>query len=459
MTLFKKGTPFVRSWSISLMAFAFLTVSAGASTFTTARITNDSIVDVEPTVVRQTASGVTATIMGYISYPSGPTGAPRNTYVSRGDDGLTFSGMLSIPETKLWTYSADPYLAPNQTEKAVHPERTYMVGTLGSLNWNGGAPTGIAVWTSDDAGRNWSAPTVIASTTPTSPNSTDKPHIGISQHSSSYGYVYVAYLQKYSMNGQTRYGIRVARSTDGDNWYGAAFGEDVEIYSSTNQMNCAQVVVAPANGYVYVTWVDFGTNRIMLARSPAPAVISGSWTIDNTGPTGDFYAPGAILNGGVRAITVPVTRYNWKTNKIIVVWHERGAEGSADVYVAAKGTTGWQAKQKISNEALCPMGSTADQWRPAVDFRSNGELYITYYDRQGDCANDSLYDLYFVRLGNGNPFSVLEGPSRVSTFQSNPFNNNRILGEYHELWCDAFICYSAWIGADTQGDLFLTTIQ
>lgn len=451
----------MRNWLKFLIVFAFLTVSSSASTFTTARITNDSTVDVEPTVTRQTAGGVTATIMGYIGHPSGPTGAPRNYYVSRGDNGQTVSGILSLPAGQSWTYSADPYLAPNQTVNAVHPQRTYMVGTLGNLSVNSGAPTGIAVWTSDDAGRNWSAPTVVASTTATSPNTTDKPHIGVSQHSSSYGYVYVVYMQRYSLNGQTRYGIRVARSTDGDNWYGPALGEDVEIYSSTNSMNCAQVVVAPANGYIYVTWVDYGANRIMLARSPSPGVISGSWTIDNTGPTGNFFAAGGNLSGNVRGITVPITRYNWKTNKVIVVWHEREAAGStrADVYVAAKGTTGWQAKQKISNEALCSPGSTADQWRPAVDFRSNGELYITYYDRQRDCANDSLYDLYFVRLGNGNPFSILEGPSRVSTFQSNPLLNSRAVGEYHELWCDATICYSAWIGADTQGDLFLTTIQ
>jgi hypothetical protein len=443
------------------MVLVFSALSANASTFTTARITNDATVDVEPTVVRQTAAGYTATIMGYIGHPNGPTQAPRNYYVSRGDNGQTFSGLLGLPAGQNWTYSADPYLAPNQTPNANHPVRTYMVGTLGNLSVISGAPTGIAVWNSDNAGQTWSVPTVIASTPATSPNTTDKPHIGVSQHSSSYGYVYVAYMQRYrDVNNVTRYSIRVARSTDGDNWYGPAFGEDVELVNSTSYLNCAQVVVGPANGYIYVTWADYGANRIMLARSPSPGTISGAWTLDSTGPTGNFFST-TNLNGSVRAITVPITRYNWKTNKIIVVWHEREAAGSnqADVYIAAKGTAGWQAKQRISNEALCAPGSTADQWRPAVDFRSNGELYVTYYDRQRDCANDALYDLYFVRLGNGNPFTVLEGPSRVSTFQSTlPLNSNAV-GEYHELWCDATICYSAWIGIDTQGDLFLTTIQ
>jgi hypothetical protein len=438
---------------------AFLTFSAGASTFTTARISNDVNRDFEPTIVRQTAGGVTATIMGYIKYPAT---VARNHYVSRGDDGQTFAGMLSLPANESWNYSADPYLAPNQTPYAVHPERTYMVGTLGV---NTGVPTGIAVWNSDNAGRNWSAPTVIARTGGTA-NATDKPHIAVSQHSSSAGYVYVAYMQRYVQSGVTRYGIRIARSTDGDNWYGSLYGEDVEIFSSTSLSNCAQVVVAPANGYIYVTWVDYVANRIMLARSPAAGTISGSWTIDTAGPTGNFFGTGLNMNGSIRGMTVPITRYNWKTNKVIVVWNERESATSnrSDVYVAAKGTTGWQPKQKISNEASPCLDSsgqptTTDQWRPAVDFKSNGELYITYYDRQRDCANNLLYDLYFVRLGNGNPFTILEGPVRVSTFQSNASLNSNAVGEYHELWCDTTVCYNAWIGADTVPDVFLSTIQ
>ncbi len=130
----------MRSWSKSMLMFAFFTFSAGASTFSTVRISNDANRDFETTVVRQTAGGVTATIMGYIKYPST---VARNHYVSRGDDGQTFSGMLGLPAGESWNYSADPYLAPNQTIYAVHPERTYMVGTLGV---NSSVPTGIAVW-------------------------------------------------------------------------------------------------------------------------------------------------------------------------------------------------------------------------------------------------------------------------------------------------------------------------
>ena len=445
----------MRSWSGFALLVVLTAASAEASTFTRVRLTQDPNPDWEPTVTRQTAGAVTATIVGYIKSVNT---FPRNHFISRGDDGVTVSGVLALPPGTTWNYSADPYLAPNQAPAALHPQRTYMVGALG---FGSNLPSAIATWYSDDAGRTWSAPTVIArSGTGTGLLLTDKPHIAVSQASNAAGHVYVAYKTEGAGNVNA---IRISRSTNGDTWPGVAGGEDVEIYSSSNSLNCAQVVVA-ANGYIYVLWVDYIANRIMLARSPSPGVIHGAWTIDFGGPTGNFFRKADLMDGNLSAITVPVARHNWVTNKIIVVWHEKESPTSnrADVYIAAKGTTGWQPKQKISVETCNVSGPVLnlDQFRPAFDYKSSGELYITYYSRQRDCPTNQVYDHYFVRLGNGNPFPVLEGPKATTNFLSNPALNGNTVGEYQEVWCSATTCYNAWIGTDVNwGDVYLTTIQ
>src|SRR5688572_21098712 len=107
----------------SLFGFALLVVlTVASSTFSQDRLTQDANWDWEPTVTRQTASGVSATIVGYIKNVNGK---PRNHFISRGDDGVTVSGILPLA-AGTYNYSADPYLAPNQAPAALHPQRTYM---------------------------------------------------------------------------------------------------------------------------------------------------------------------------------------------------------------------------------------------------------------------------------------------------------------------------------------------
>jgi len=285
----------------------------------------------------------------------------------------------------------------------------------------------------------------------------DKPTCDVSFYSGSAGYLYVSYMKATTSGGTTTYDIRCARSTDG----GATFDQDVSVYSSTNVLDAATVVVG--SGYIYVVWVDYSASpqKIYEARSPSTGTLAGTWSLDSGGPTGYFFIDESDqMNGKLRGRTIPMVRFNWPTTKISIVWHEKEASGShlADVYYAAKGSGGWQSKVKISNESAC--GSHTDQFMPALDFDGNGNMIVTYYDRQDDCSNNYYYEYYTKIDSTG---SQLSAPAKVNTFQSDPTENTflsgtlyeyRFIGDYQQVWGDSgspITWHSAWIGAPVSG--------
>ncbi len=81
----------------------------------------------------------------------------------------------------------------------------------------------------------------------------------------------------------------------------------------------------------------------------------------------------------------------------------------ADVYYTAKGPRGWQAKVRINDVTI------NDQFMPALDFDSSGNLVVTFYDRRDD-PNNLLYHLYMAHIDSNG--TRLEPTSRVSNFQS-----------------------------------------
>jgi len=232
----------------------------------------------------------------------------------------------------------------------------------------------------------------------------------------------------------------VARSTDGGN----SFDQDVVVASSTNVLNVANVVVSSSSGYVYVNWVDFSANpqKLYLARSQYAGSLSGTWTPDSSGATGYFFVnTGDYMNGNLRGMTVPMMRHNWPAGKLSLVWHEKEASGShlADVYYAAYTTSGWQSKVKISNESPNCGSSHTDQFMPALDHDSNGDVLVTYYDRQNNCSN-SEYRLYFTKITSSG--SQLQAPTDASGGTPStavPWCDNQCtyVGDYMQVWGDA----------------------
>lgn len=452
--------------------------TADATVGSTTNSTNDTATDFEPAMVRaQKADGTVATVTMSIKVLS--DGTMRNFYVS--NDGLsTTSGLLPLPAGQTWSY--DPTLYPNLFTSGVAPGRLYCAGIVsnGTLLNNQ-----IAVWRSDDLGRgDWATPTIVEAggifqlpDNLREERTLDKPTVTVGGYSASKGYVYVSYLRQSVIKNSSNllvkrfYSIWIARSTDG----GTTFGAPVKIWTNEADTtpppaNCAHVIASPGNGYIYVTWAVYSpTNRIMLARSPASGTVSGTWVVDSTGPTGNFNKD--VRSNGMQAMTIPITRYNWVANKIAIVWNERETTASSsrsDVYYAEKGPAGWTTwngvnKLRLSNEASPCVNAagtpvTTDQLRPAIDFDATGKMTVVYYDRQGDCANNNRYNVYFTQIDRY--ATVVQPPTLLSPFNSSVSENNNRIGEYFDIWCETAICYTAWIGTpNLQGDVFVSTIQ
>lgn len=428
------------------------TFPVGPSVLYSANATEDANQDVSPSVLSITLDDTDYTITAFTKYIDPITA--RN-YFSTTSDFMTFTqGELPMPDG--YQVSANAVLGANVLTTGIAPGRIYCAGIV--FNWVPHVPpNGIAVWHSDDGGRSWSAPAIV-SRNDSSNYFLDRPHIGVSWASGTVGYVYVAYT-KYNNSDLSQNQLLVSRSTDG----GLTFEDPVPVISG--KIANPQILVNPFFGYaIYALWVDFSANEIQMSRS---LDYGKTWEAPQTAAAGNmiagennFWNESDYLNGDLRAITAPRARFNWVKNKICVVWHEREQPGSnaTDVFYTAKSFQGWQAKVRVNDV------QTNDQFMPALDFDSDGNLKVIFYDRRDDPDN-LLYHQYIAHIdSNGNDLSPNE---RVSTFQSNPKGyRDHFIGDYQDIWDWTFSSgekyHSAWVGigipANT-GDVYLSGIE
>jgi hypothetical protein len=105
-----------------------------------------------------------------------------------------------------------------------------------------------------------------------------------------------------------------------------------------------------------------------------------------------------------------------------------------------------------------------DQFMPALDYDTNGNVIVSFYDRRDDSSNIK-YHMYVSHISaTGGSL----GPNlRVSTFQSDPTPYpNKFIGDYQDIWCepetgtgtDYFL--DSWVGISSQsiGDIYLSLI-
>lgn len=414
----------------------------------TDNMTSDSYQDIEPSVIAYNSNGTIYRTTAYVKIlTDGIT--PRNYYSTTADYTTFYKGALALPSG--YTRSADPLMAKNAYNGGIAPGKIYLSGIVYNPNPPGtntfGAPNGIAVWRSDDGGRNWSQPS-LASVNTDSAYFLDKPAVAVSWHSASLGYVYVAYT-KFNYTGTIRT-LYVAKSIDG----GLTFSASVAVGSSTsNAINGAQVLVNKNYGHVYVLWTDFTAKKIYMSTSTN---YGQSWSAAEIVAAGNMFK--ANINGGVKVGSLPMARFNWVANKICVVWteHESATSTKTDIYYTAKGATGgWQTKVLINDVV------TNDQFMPALDFDTTGNMAVTFYDRRDD-INNKLYHLYMARINSNG--QNLQPNARISTFQSNPAiytQYQNFIGDYQDLWDQSSggeNYYSAWVGIPSTGDIFMSVI-
>jgi hypothetical protein len=413
-------------------------------------MSSDQVHEVEPAIVSTTQQ----TIIVATRYDSSGNN-PQNVVYEPGNPAVALppplGGYTDTGDPALaWYIGSNVYLA----ELAFGPNNS---------------PNGIFVQGADQAGQNWTGPFRVA-TSPDASSTYDKPSIAVSNAGATAGYIYVAYTQ-YIPSSNT-YSIWVARSTNGGSTFDQHYvPQDLSGNCACGNVQMSQVMVDPSNGTVYVSWVDYGLNQIRIARSSPGGDLSGLWTVMTNGPSGDaaghfISAPDFLIGENVRALTVPIGRFDSLVRRIVLTWHARASATNllTDVYYGVynpdNGT--WLDQPKIINNenATCD----TDELMPAIDYdRNNGNALITYYSRQSNCGN-TVYDLYFaVRDTAG---SLVQSPTLASSFESDP-GYRGFLGDYQDVFGGNFggfytIFYSAWIGNPPPSgyqDVMLTRIE
>ncbi len=351
------------------------------------RVTNDAYLDVEPSTTATTVFGTQYSVSAWIKY--GPPQKYASIYYAYTTNFSSFTtGQLSIPAG--YTRSADP-------QTAVNP---YTGGT-------------------------WSGPTIVEMRS--NHYLLDRPAIAVSTHPNTLGYVYVAYVSVNEYD-RTQNALVVERSTDG----GLSFGTPVVI--SIGRVTAPDLVVDSNTGKLYVFWSDNTNQRIVVASSTDYGISFGSYE-QVTGP----YYLGPTIYPGVPAQTCALARFHYQSGRVIVTWMGYSAEtGSMEVYYSYKPCTsncnawGWRNPIQVNDN------STNDQFMPAIDFNSAGNVVIAFYDRRDDPQNIKYHEYYAYLNVDG---ARLEANTRITTTPSDPTDIHAtagavvdFIGDYQSLW-------------------------
>jgi len=365
--------------------------------------------------------------------------------------------------------SYDPYLAVNPYSNGIMPKTIYLVGNAATLGSGGSKTVAVVGWRSLDGGQTWQGPVVIASSPETSDANrvVDKPHIAVSYHPATRGWIYVGYSD-------TSGRLVVRRSQNGGVTFSGPYViSSANAQSSHKNTNGLQLLVSPYSGYIYAFWSDYVDDRIYWARSRDHGMTWSSRSVfPNSITPAHFLLNQQAINSIVRAPSFPIARFNWAANRISVVWHEcsqsvtgktvspcSGSGVHTDVYYSYLDQYGGGGKILVNDDH-----GLSDQFMPALDFNASGNVLITFYDRRDDPSNVN-YRLYRAWINSsGSPYT---GNQAVSQFSSFPVSTGDIppfLGDYHETWMSTYngmdTWFSSWIGEDAgNADVFISAIQ
>lgn len=395
------------------------TSTKAAQSLFTHRANNDFQEDTEPSIIA--ALDGNATSICYIKRTD--AGNFRNFSAFTTDFSAFTRNVLPIPGR--FTDSADPLQSANVFDTGIAPRRIYLTGIL----FNGGEdqpPNAIGVWRSDDGGATWSMPTIVDESN-SSDFFLDKPDVDVHWYSGRRGHAYVAYVRIDNSNSNNTQ-VKVARSTDG----GLSFSTPVTVAQGRYQG--VQMLSSPFGNRIYVIWVDFANDRLLMSWSDDGG---SSWTSPEFIASGELLDGADPVNGLRRAVTLPMARYNHIDNSIGVVWHEYDGS-SIEIYFARKDGSGWSTKKRIN------FPTTNDQFMPALDFDPVGNYIVVFYDRSAD-PNNLLYQESWVQIDpDGN---VLDRGVEARNYQTDPTDYTfNFIGDYQDIWW--------WDYTDTWGDRF-----
>ncbi len=281
---------------------------------------------------------------------------------------------------RLYDNAGDPVLAANVYDGGIAPKRIYCVGNLFRVAQDA-APSAIALWHSDDGGQTWSQPTMV-----TQENGggllADKPTVAVSYYNGTLGHVYVAWAVRDSNNPNTSH-LSVAWSTNG----GATF--ETPFIISWDNVNDSSIAVDANTGTVYAVWLNFRTSDIRVAQSSGTSgsLAFGTHSIVSSG---NF---AATLYNGLRSPTVPLARFNWVSARLMVMWHMIDPVGGLyaktyySYYPCSVDCNGYAWKNKV----VIPQATTFDQFQPAFDYTSSGDVMASFYSSHEDTQGQKYY--------------------------------------------------------------------
>lgn len=403
------------------------------------RVTTDTDVDVESSIVAVDRNGATHTCATAIKFaPIGTLGRIGRIHSASTTNFSTFvRGPLPMPAA--YNRSVDPYMSVNPYTGGIAPKRMYTVGVLHNQNIN--LFSAIGLWRSDNGGQTWSAP-VEVEVRGGGGLFLDKPAVMVSWHSGSLGYVYVAYV---NIDFNTNNSVLIfERSTDG----GLSFGNQILLAIGPN-LTAPQLVLNSTTGAVNVLWADESNRDIRMTASTNLGVSFGPHEIVAT----NFHV--GNINVSVRAGTYPGARFHWMSGRIIVAVHGNGtgAAGTTDVYYTYKPCVsncnffGWRNTIRV-NDVIAN-----DQFFPGIAYTASGNVVISFYDRRDDPGN-LLYHVYYAYLNLDG--TALQANQRISTFASNPVEHTNVLtdgvqsqfiGDYQDLWSWIYSTGERGVGA------------
>ena len=434
----------------------------------------DPLQDREPAViVQRTSGGTDRVITAWIKRTADSLGQLRVAAIDASDLGGNWQKpTLPCPffSCSSTDTSGDPYLAENPYTSGIFPKRVYLAGVSGRAS----GENQITIWSSDDAGASWSTQAALSHSFDLT-WAADKPSISVSWEPSTAGQTYVAHLLINEQNPacwdgqrfvQCNSRIVVSRldSTTGQ------FHEVEVLDGGGTAVSSPIVVTHTANrGWVFLVWLNWQTNRIKVAFSTDygdtfPIVRETSaGTLLGIGTDSLSNAFGAT----VYARSMLMARFNSISGTLGIVWHARepNSTSASDIkfiswnpWTYAFGTR-WTVtdSQSISTPDAPTPGN---QWNPALDYDSNGDYLVTYYDTRQTTQDAGEFN-YVVRAAHisSDGLRIPEADTQVTPQQSNlllydiPRN-----GEYQDVWNWNGSWYAAFIQISSFGDVAVSRI-
>jgi hypothetical protein len=397
---------------------------------------------------------------GALSYPT-PFNPTVTGYSLSTNAGASFTDKGQLPSSPPYWAFGDPVLARSSKTGTIFMSTT-------SVNTNNSAVlsvnlTGeqINIFRSQDNGASFSGP--IDGTPGFVPlvDFQDKPWVAVDNYAGpGYGNVYLAWADLGSPTGEN-IGEFFTRSTDDGLTWGPTGGVTIGDKFDQN----AFVTIGPDHTVYVFSWNGSKpSENIQMTKSTdqgqtfsQPVVVAKLKT--NGSPLGDLGLTYSNTNSSsFRSHVFPQAAVNPATGDIYVVYHDESKENSndkADIFftMSTDGGNTWSSPLRVNDDM-----TTTDQWQPALALTPDGtHLFITWYDRRNDPANDSLIDRYGV-IGAISGHTVSFAPNfRITdvsfppAFGQDPDPATTYMGDYDMATADNNYFYTTW-GDNRNGD-------